>query len=274
MIRVFLGDGGWAGRLWDGPSREANRAILFANAAVIAVTLTVGRPLGDLKRSPLGVVSVLQAACSAEVLCTIGSFLQLLACGAALWAVYRLRRAQTPGAGRWGPALLWLLMAAGFFYLAADEIAFLHEGIDKLVHLVLGIRETAWTDRLDDFIPAVYALIGLGVLWRYRNELAQFRGFWPRIAVGMAFMAVMVGLDALTNRKDVLTWLIADRETAVLWWNKLSALEEGCKLLAEAAFLAAFLRCREMARAMDSAEEPAVLPFPPAPERQDERRAA
>lgn len=250
----------WLQRLLDRPSSETFRRLLWLNAAVVFLALTVGGPLGDLKRRSFGPGAVLHAVCSAEVLCTLASFAQLLLAAYVLREVYHLRRDECLRAtGKRGPSLLWLLMWLGFVFLAIDEVAFVHEGIDKLVHWVFAIQETSLTDRLDDLLPGVYALVGLSVLYRYRAELKPFHGFWPWLTAGMLLMVAMIGLDVLTNRKDVLTVWIADRGLALFWWAKLSALEEGCKIFAEACFLGLFLRCLETARARGT---PALLPFP------------
>jgi hypothetical protein len=141
-------------------------------------------------------------------------------------------------------------MAIGFFFLAADELAFLHEGMDKLLHQLLQIKEDRLTDRLDDLIPLGYAVFGLGVLVCFRSELRRFRGFWPIFVLGMALMLVSVGLDLLTNRKDILTDWLEDKDQVNFWWTKLNCLEEGSELLAETVFLGMFLRSRGAARKM------------------------
>jgi hypothetical protein len=242
-------------RAWlDRSGCEVFRDMLLISVATVALVLTVGRPLGDLKRGPLTSVSLFRALCSPEILCTAVSFLLLLASALVLRHVYRLRRQQALAPGRTGPSLLWLLMCIGFFYLAVDEIAFVHEGIDKLIHLVFSIEQTAVTDRLDDLIPAAYGLIGLVVLWCYRAELSSFRGFWPWLVAGMFLLFASVGLDVLTHRKDILMAWIADRELAGYCWNKLNALEEVCKVVAELLFFGMFLGCRDTARRWNQAE--------------------
>ena len=66
---------------------------------------------------------------------------------------------------------IWMIMAVGFCFLAIDELLSVHEFIDISLHRTLGWQETPLSDRLDDLLLGLYALIGLGVLYVYREEL-------------------------------------------------------------------------------------------------------
>lgn len=176
---------------------------------------------------------------------TLLSFAQLVASCVICWKVFRLRcpdakpRLDTPQA-------VWAIMAAGFLFLSIDEAALVHERLDLLIHAVFGIRETGVSDRLDDVIIAAYGLFGILVLWKSRSELVRFRRVLPLIAIGFAFMFLMIALDMVTNRNDVLPLFIPDPiagDTLAHWLN---LAEEVFKLLAEGMFLGSLYECLQM----------------------------
>jgi hypothetical protein len=84
------------------------------------------------------------------------------------------------------PRFFWRFVAFSFAFLAIDEALQVHENLDKLVHLLAGLRETALTDRIDDAIVLIYALAGAIVLIRYRRELERVPGTLGRLAVAFA----------------------------------------------------------------------------------------
>jgi hypothetical protein len=183
---------------------------------------------------------------------TLLSFAQLVASSIICWKVFRVRcpyskpRLDTPQA-------VWAIMAAGFLFLSIDEAALVHERLDFLIHTVFGIRETGVSDRLDDVIIAAYGLFGIVVLWKSRSELVRFRRVLPLIAIGFAFMFLMVALDMVTNRNDVLPLFIRDPSAGETLAHWLNLAEEVFKLLAEAMFLGGFYECLQMvARAKPS----------------------
>jgi len=97
-----------------------------------------------------------------------------------------------------GVRRLWLLMALGFAFLAADDLFKIHEGIDHLINRALGIDpEHSIADHCDDAIIVVYAIVGLTVVYRQRRNVLQLRGFARGIGWGMGYFALMVVLDAL-----------------------------------------------------------------------------
>ncbi len=94
---------------------------------------------------------------------------------------------------------IWLMMAVGFVFLAIDDLAQVHENMDKWIHLALGIQENNWTDRLDDLVIVTYGLIGLGFFIRYREELWAYRAWWPYLALGVSLFIFNTGFDAMIN---------------------------------------------------------------------------
>ncbi len=93
------------------------------------------------------------------------SFVQLLATAALSWHIYTLRKNAPESKPQRHLHRLWLIIAAGFVFLAVDEIAGIHEGIDHLIHAFMNMEETGLTDRIDDVIVMAYGLVGIGVLY-------------------------------------------------------------------------------------------------------------
>ncbi len=171
---------------------------------------------------------------------TIASIFMLLATAVVNYRIFRIRAKS--GFRLREAASVWLLIAAGFLFLAIDEAAQIHENLDRLMHYLLSMRETALTDRADDLIVAFYGLIGIGVLYVYRSELVRFRVMLPYLAAGFALFSVQVLLDVATNRSEYVHWLgLSDWSAALV--KQLSGIAEECiKLSAEAVFLLGFVR--------------------------------
>ncbi|HEX5177155.1 MAG TPA: hypothetical protein VFV83_09015, partial [Chthoniobacteraceae bacterium] len=110
------------------------------------------------------------------------SCLQLLVVAGLAFATCQMRRRAGAhgGFGAW----LWALIGIGFVFLAADDALQIHEHIDGFIHKHLGLEQTGWTDRIDDAIIAIYALIGGGVLWVFRSELRRFKPMLPVLSAG------------------------------------------------------------------------------------------
>lgn len=141
------------------------------------------------------------------------------------------------------PAFVWLLIALGFLFLAVDEVAKIHESLDRFVHRLLQRPETALTDRLDDAILLGYGLVGAAVLYAYRSELISYRTVLPLVMCGFVLFLFMGLLDALVNRPDVFLFMGISQEGSTSLGKWLGGVEEGLKILAEAAFLGAAYTC-------------------------------
>ncbi len=156
--------------------------------------------------------------------------------------IFSVRRAAFTNAGRnWlsGP-VLWLLISAGFVFLAADDAFKIHERLDGIIHSLFHLKQTALTDRLDDAIIALYGLIGIGVLWAFRHELRPMRVMLPPLIAGFAFLAANVFFDTLSDKEDILLRLVGDLRLAkrLQGWSDVG--DGACTLMAEGLFAAAF----------------------------------
>lgn len=173
---------------------------------------------------------------------TYFSTLQLLATAAAAWVLWRRRQAQSRF-GQSAAVWVWKLVAVGFVFLACDELFMIHEHLDWGMHRVLGWKPTGWTDRLDDLIVAAYGALGAGVLWRAREELRHFSAALPASLASALLLAVSIIFDTVTNRRDVILWLVADPEKAQHIRLLLSVLEDVAKTLGEGVAAAVIYHC-------------------------------
>jgi hypothetical protein len=161
------------------------------------------------------------------------SFAQLLLVA---WLALRVFVNRAEGGFSWrAPQAVWLLVALGFVFLAADELAVLHEWMDHRIHDLMGMAETGITDRIDDLIIVAYGLAGVGVLCAYRREIRRFDGAMPYVAGGFAFLVLMVAFDIVSNRPDLVPYpnLLPS----------LGAAEDTLKLVTECFLIAAAYRC-------------------------------
>ncbi|WP_299984877.1 hypothetical protein [uncultured Ruegeria sp.] len=137
--------------------------------------------------------------------------------------------------------VIWLLISLGFTFLAFDEGYEIHEGLDKAFHRFLGISQTSLTDRIDDILIGIYGLIGAGILYRCRAEILRHQVLLQYLFIGFAFLAASVVFDAVTNDNALFLWIGIPEAQVLDFKLPLRALEEVCKLMAEAFFLAGFV---------------------------------
>ncbi|MFV0360874.1 hypothetical protein [Tropicimonas sp.] len=185
---------------------------------------------------------------------TLASFFFLLAIARVNGRIFTLRRSKA--LPLWDdPAVIWALICLGFVFLAFDEVAEIHERADKWLHHILRLQETALSDRIDDFIIAIYGMTGLALIWRYRSEFAHSTRLrnWLGAGVGITFLSVI--LDMLGNRSDVLRAFGLSLQHADTVQGWIDIVEECCKLFAEVCLLSGFL-CQWR----DLRQKPAPLP--------------
>ena len=172
------------------------------------------------------------------------SFAHLLVTGSLAGGVFYCRTGGNLDLAVWRhPAFVWLLIALGFLFLSVDEVAKIHESLDRFAHRLLQRPETALTDRLDDAILLGYGVSGMAVLYAYRSELVSYRSVLPLVICGFVLFLFMGLLDALVNRPDVFLFMGISQEGSAGLGKWLGGVEEGLKILAEAAFLGAAYTC-------------------------------
>ncbi len=171
------------------------------------------------------------------------SALKLLTISYITWEVYKIRNNETATKGFNSQSKIWFLIAIGFLFLFLDEVALIHENIDKAVHIIFSIEETGLTDRLDDLIVVIYAVVGIFVLRHYKNEILKFKDAIPYIIIGFFFLILRIVIDILTNRSDIIPKFISNEELLTDLENFLAVTEGAGKLIAESLFIVAFYFC-------------------------------
>ena len=217
------------------------RVLLVVNCTVVVLSVWTGISHGDLR-----------ANFDEESLITWLSMLQLLAIAIVSAGLYLLRCW-----GQWSwrsPALLWLLISLGFVFLAVDEFTEIHERMDIAIHTLFNIQENAITDRIDDVIVGLYGIVAAGLVYKYRGEIKRYSTVLPLIVISFIVLFVMVFLDVLTNRPDILSLLLGT-DFGLVARTSLEVLEEFCKLTVGSLFLVSVCRAFRAERRMRSAND-------------------
>ena len=176
------------------------------------------------------------------------SFIQLLVIANLSLKIFKTIKNNSSESIFKSPALIWGIIALGFFYLATDEVIRIHENLDNIIHRSFHITKSAISDRLDDAIVAFYGLIGIFIMFLFKNELLNYKKTLPLFMVGFLFFFLMTIADMSANRQDVVKILTSSRESRMLLFSTLKVMEEGFKLFAEALFISAFFNCLTIAR--------------------------
>ena len=171
---------------------------------------------------------------------TIISCAQLLAVAFFSGRIFLVRLPRAAKVASISTAWVWGFIAVGFAFLAADDAFEIHERLDRIIHESFHIQETAWTDRLDDMIIAVYGFLGFSVLWLFRREILLFKPMLRPLAGGFLCLLVSVVCDTISNDEHFLVWLFSDTATAKRLNRWFAAGDGAFTLLAEGFFLVAF----------------------------------
>jgi len=169
---------------------------------------------------------------------TMLSVCQLALISLVCFRLWQVRRAPGPWRLK-NHSTIWLLIASGFAFLAVDEKALIHEGLDRSFHKLFAIQATGWTSRLDDMLIGLYGLIGLAVLWFYFAEIKRFRRCFRLLQIGFVALFLSVAADMASKRPDFFLWLLGPG-AGDLAYAIVGGLEEVLKITSEALFLSGF----------------------------------
>ncbi|KAB1443826.1 hypothetical protein [Pseudodesulfovibrio senegalensis] len=170
---------------------------------------------------------------------TLFSVMILFAIGLYSFSIYQNRRGQR-GFSLSDRCNIWLIMGVGFVFLAVDDFACLHEGLDKDIHKMLGIRPTAFTTHLDDLLIGLYGVIGIVVLRYFWREIASFRRFIRFLIVGFVFLFMSVLFDLASNGPEFFNWLLSGGPHVHEAYMIIGKMEELSKIVSEIFFLGGF----------------------------------
>lgn len=170
---------------------------------------------------------------------TLYSVLMLSATSWVCFQIARQRDQETVGSGN-RAGFFWRFVGYAFAFLALDEGLQIHENLDRLLHIILGVTENAWTDRIDDLIVLGYGLAGMAVLVRYRSEILRVPNTKWYLAFAFFLFLITVTFDILSNRDEYLDWLNLEGQTRETVRFFATLAEEGGKLFAISALLVGF----------------------------------
>lgn len=136
----------------------------------------------------------------------------------------------------------FFISAIGFLFLGLDDLFSLHENIDKLIHILFRMKETAWTDHIDDFILLSYGLVAVIFIKDFVKEFKRHPYMVGLILGGIFLFFIMFCLDFLTNNVETFIYFFKDFFSGDIVHKKdvFKMIEESFELLGEAFFLAAF----------------------------------
>jgi hypothetical protein len=140
----------------------------------------------------------------------------------------------------------FFISAIGFLLLGFDEALSLHENIDKLIHIVMRIKETMWTDHIDDFIILSYGLIAIFFIKDFLKEFKRHPYMLNLIICGLCLFFAMFCLDFITNNFETFTYFFKNLQGSPTGIGKhiqdlVRMVEDSMKLLGEACFFSAFI---------------------------------
>lgn len=138
-------------------------------------------------------------------------------------------------------AAFWALCCVGFLFLCVDEWFEVHENLDFWIHHSLKIKETSLTDRLDDLIVLLYgALFAIGA-FKFYKEVWEHKGMVRWLVVALALFLIMSIFDFVSNDNYLYQFFTNDRSLDKEIGIILGTIEDSFKLLAEGAFVIAFM---------------------------------
>ncbi len=183
------------------------------------------------------------------------SCVQLLILAGLAWKIYRIRKLAEPETtAKHSPQMLWKIITIGFFFLAVDEIVQIHETTDVVVHWLFKIPEDNQIWQLDALIVAGYSVVSAYVLYSFRDEFKRYKSAFYLFILGFALKAIMVAIDFSTDDGSIFSFWLTDAKQHQLMYDWTQAVEESFKLLAEAAFISAFLVCVQIAKRITRSE--------------------
>ena len=137
----------------------------------------------------------------------------------------------------------FFICALGFLFLGFDDLLSLHENIDRLIHLISGIKETPLTDHLDDFILLLYGIIALFFIREFAREFIKHPYMVGLIVCGVAAFFAMSCLDFLSNNDETFSYFFRGLSYSDMRHTKdiFGMIEESVELVGETFFLSAFI---------------------------------
>ena len=109
--------------------------------------------------------------------------------------------------------LVWLVLALGFAFLALDDKLMIHERIDQAIHSWLQLKETKFSDGVDDVIVGMYGICGGTFLFWNRKYFCFSKRFiaCSKCAIFLLFAMVLCDMRGIYGSggliRELLTFL-------------------------------------------------------------------
>ena len=137
----------------------------------------------------------------------------------------------------------FFISAIGFLFLGLDEILSIHENLDKLIHHILMMKETPWTDHIDDIILLFYGLIAIFFVKDFIKEFKRHPYMIGLLIGGFLLFFTMFYLDFVSNNTETFTHFLSKSMAYGDLRHRqdiFRMVEDSAKILGEAFFLSAF----------------------------------
>lgn len=137
----------------------------------------------------------------------------------------------------------FFICAMGFLFLGLDDILSIHENLDRLIHLGLRMKETPWTDHIDDIILILYGVIAIFFIKDFIREFKRHPYMTGLIICGFFLFFVMGCLDFISNNDETFAYFYDAPGYGELRHTRdiFQMGDQSFQLLGEAAFLSAFV---------------------------------
>ena len=105
------------------------------------------------------------------------------------------------------PILMWVIMAAGFFFLAMDELMQFHErlGVTMKHYADAGIFRN-W----NDIIVILYGVLALPVIAALLPGILRYRMFFELIVIAFVFYAIHTLIDATQSPRTQVSMILEE----------------------------------------------------------------
>lgn len=206
--------------------------LILLNAIFLATALLSGTLKGNIKieLGHLGLITWI-------------SVFQLLIIAEISLKIFRLNNAVFGFKNFKTVHFLWAIIVIGFLFLALDEAMQIHSVIGQLISNSIDIKNPRLTSRIDDLIVVSYALVGITLLYFYRNALKKHTDVISLFFAGFLMLLIMVGIDVLPSR--VVQYMKHIFKTPASDINQiwLPFAKDAAKIFAEGIFIAGFYHC-------------------------------
>jgi hypothetical protein len=137
----------------------------------------------------------------------------------------------------------FLISAVGFLFLGFDDLLSIHENMDELIHFLFRIKETPFTDHIDDFILLAYGVIALFFIKDFLREFKKHPYMVGLIICGMCLFFVNFCFDYVSNNIETFIYFFGRVFSGDIVHMKdvYQMIEESFQLLGEAFLLSAFV---------------------------------